>query len=107
MTDTKSVRVILTVTAAPGKAAEVAEAYRRRCAAVMQEPGCEQFEAFQSVADPHRFVVHERWADAHALEVHTQLNRAQTPGVRGIIFSNELLDAFPVRRLGWDAAASR
>ncbi len=24
-------------------------------------------------------------------------------GVRGIIFSNELLDAFPVRRLGWDA----
>jgi SAM-dependent MidA family methyltransferase len=30
---------------------------------------------------------------------------AQTPGVRGIIFSNELLDAFPVRRLGWDAAA--
>jgi SAM-dependent MidA family methyltransferase len=28
-------------------------------------------------------------------------------GVRGIIFSNELLDAFPVRRLGWDAAAKR
>lgn len=24
-------------------------------------------------------------------------------GVRGIIFSNELLDAFPVRRLGWNA----
>ena len=26
-------------------------------------------------------------------------------GVNGVIFSNELLDAFPVRRLGWDAAA--
>ena len=24
-------------------------------------------------------------------------------GVEGVIFSNELLDAFPVRRLGWDA----
>jgi SAM-dependent MidA family methyltransferase len=28
-------------------------------------------------------------------------------GVRGIIFSNELLDAFPVRRLGWDATGKR
>jgi len=27
--------------------------------------------------------------------------------VTGVIFSNELLDAFPVRRLGWDAAARR
>ncbi len=27
-------------------------------------------------------------------------------GIDGIIFSNELLDAFPVRRLGWDAAAA-
>lgn len=26
-------------------------------------------------------------------------------GVRGVIFSNELLDALPVRRLGWDARA--
>jgi SAM-dependent MidA family methyltransferase len=26
---------------------------------------------------------------------------------RGILFSNELLDAFPVRRLGWDAGARR
>src|SRR5207247_9858583 len=29
------------------------------------------------------------------------------PGVRGIIFSNELLDALPVHRLGWDARQSR
>jgi len=29
---------------------------------------------------------------------------ANRPGVRGIIFSNELLDAMPVHRLGWDAA---
>jgi len=28
---------------------------------------------------------------------------ALAAGVRGIIFSNELLDAFPVHRLGWDA----
>src|SRR6185369_8956391 len=28
-------------------------------------------------------------------------------GITGIIFSNELFDAMPVRRLGWDAAGSR
>jgi len=28
-------------------------------------------------------------------------------GVRGIIFSNELLDAMPVRRLGWDAGRKK
>jgi SAM-dependent MidA family methyltransferase len=28
-------------------------------------------------------------------------------GVSGIIFSNELLDALPVHRLGWDASAQR
>lgn len=28
-------------------------------------------------------------------------------GIRGIIFSNELLDAFPVHRLGWDALRQR
>ncbi len=26
------------------------------------------------------------------------------PGIQGVIFSNELLDALPVRRLGWDAS---
>ena len=28
-------------------------------------------------------------------------------GVNGIIFSNELLDAMPVRRIGWDASSAR
>ncbi len=31
------------------------------------------------------------------------LGNQQTPPVRGVIFSNELLDALPVHRLGWDA----
>ncbi|MGH8023099.1 MAG: SAM-dependent methyltransferase, partial [Limisphaerales bacterium] len=30
-----------------------------------------------------------------------------TSGVTGIIFSNELLDSFPVRRLGWDARSKK
>ena len=77
-----SVRILLTITAAPGKTSELAAAYRTRCEAVMREPGCEQFEVFQSVADPNRFTVLERWVDAAALEAHKQLNAANTPGLR-------------------------
>jgi len=31
------------------------------------------------------------------------LRRIQKSGITGVIFSNELLDSFPVHRLGWDA----
>lgn len=44
---------------------------------------------------------------AHAGRVRWAADPAEPGpgGVRGVIFSNELLDAFPVRRLRWDAAA--
>src|SRR5206468_3687406 len=38
-----------------------------------------------------------RWFDS--------LASLDADGVCGVIFSNELIDAMPVRRLGWDAAA--
>ena len=47
-----AIRLVVTITAAPGKGAELAQAYRARCAECMKEPGCEQFEVFQGVADP-------------------------------------------------------
>jgi len=34
---------------------------------------------------------------------HSPLDACHSAGIRGIIFSNELLDALPVRRLGWNA----
>src|SRR5918995_2601877 len=37
-----SIRLVVTITAAPGKGAELAQAYKPRCAEAMQEPGCEQ-----------------------------------------------------------------
>ena len=78
------VRILLTVDAVPGKGDELAEAYRVRCAKVMKEPGCEQFEAFRSVSNPDRFTVLERWADQKALDVHAQLNVVSTEGVKGL-----------------------
>ena len=74
-----AIRIILTMRAAPGKGSELAQRYKVRCAEAMKEPGCEQFEAFQSVTDSDKLVVHERWTDQAALDVHAQLNRTRPP----------------------------
>jgi quinol monooxygenase YgiN len=34
------------------------------------EPGCLRFEVYQSQNDPARFLLHERWESAAALDVH-------------------------------------
>jgi hypothetical protein len=43
----------------------------------MKEPGCEQFEVFQSVVNPDKLVLLERWTDPAALHVHAELNRTR------------------------------
>ncbi|MGH7047255.1 MAG: putative quinol monooxygenase [Stellaceae bacterium] len=74
-----SVRLVVTITAAPGKGGELARAYKGRCAEVMKEPGCEQFEVFQSVVNPDKLALLERWADQAALDVHAKLNQTRPP----------------------------
>jgi quinol monooxygenase YgiN len=76
-----SVRLVVTITAAPGKGTELAEAYRRRCAEVMEEPGCEQFEVFQSILNPDKLALLELWSDQAALDKHAQLNSTR-PALR-------------------------
>ena len=41
------IRLIVTMTAAPGKGAELARAMAPRLAEVRQEPGCQQYDLFQ------------------------------------------------------------
>lgn len=74
-----AIRLVVTITAAPGKGAELAQAYKARCAEVMQEPGCEHFEVFQSAVNPDKLALLERWADQAALSVHATLNAARPP----------------------------
>ena len=76
-----SIRLVVTISAALGKGAELAQAYKARCAEAAKEPGCEQFEIFQSVADPDRLVLLERWVDQTALDVHAKLNSTR-PALR-------------------------
>ena len=74
-----SIRLVVTITAAPGKGADLAKAYEARCAEVMKEPGCEQFEVFQSAVNPDRLALLERWADQAALDAHAKLNQTRPP----------------------------
>ena len=81
-----SLRLIITLSAAPGKGAEFAQAFKSRCEEVMTEPGCEQFEVFQSALDPDKLVLLERWADQDALDAHAKMNQTRAPlpaGLRG------------------------
>ena len=74
-----AIRLVVTITAAPGKGTELAQAYKARCAEAMKEPGCEQFEIFQGVADPDKLTLLERWSDQAALATHAKLNSTRPP----------------------------
>jgi quinol monooxygenase YgiN len=76
-----AVRLVVTITAAPGRGSELAQAYRTRCEECMKEPGCEQFEVFQSVLNPDKLALLERWSDQAALDTHAKLN-ATRPALR-------------------------
>jgi len=51
------IRLVVSISAAPGKGVELAQAFRQRCADVVKEPGCEQFEVFQSVPNPDKLAL--------------------------------------------------
>jgi quinol monooxygenase YgiN len=79
-----SVRLVVTITAASGKGGELAQAFKGRCAEVIKEPGCEQFEVFRSALDPDKLVLLERWADQAALDVHAKVNQTRPPLPAGL-----------------------
>ena len=70
-----AVRIFVSMDAQPGKGTEFAQARASRDAEVRQEPGCEQFEIFQSVANPDKLLLVERWTDEASLEAHAERNR--------------------------------
>jgi quinol monooxygenase YgiN len=79
-----AVRLIVTITAAPGKGAELARMMKTRCEECMKEPGCEQFEIFQSALNPDKLALLELWSDQAALDAHAQRNAARPPMPEGL-----------------------
>jgi quinol monooxygenase YgiN len=87
-----SIRLVITLNAAPGKGESFAEAFKTRCQEVMTEPGCEQFEVFRSALNPDKLVLLERWADQAALDAHAEMNKTRAPlpaDLRGSGFDRE------------------
>ena len=78
------VRLVITTYAKPGKGTELAQAMADRCRAVQQEPGCQQFEVFQSVLNPDKFTLLELWSDQAALDVHAKVNLTRAPMPPGL-----------------------
>lgn len=74
-----AIRLIVSINAAPGRGSELAQLYKARCEDIIKEPGCEQFEAFQSAVNPDKLVLLERWSDQKALDVHSQTNSTRPP----------------------------
>ncbi len=79
-----AVRLVVSINAAAGKGAELARLYRDRCDEVMKEPGCEQFEVFQSVLNPDRLTLLELWKDQAALDAHAEVNKTRAPMPEGL-----------------------
>lgn len=87
-----AVRLVVQINAAPGKGGELAELFRARCAEVMREPGCEQFEVFRSVVNPDKLALLELWTDQAALDVHAKVNTTRPPMPAGLRAGSERED---------------
>ena len=79
-----SVRLVVSITAAPGRGAEFAQAFKPRCEQSRKDPGCLQFEIFQSVSDPDKFALLELWESQAALDNHAKLQAARPPLPEGL-----------------------
>ena len=62
-----AVRLVVSITAAPGKGAEFAQAFKPRCEESRKDPGCQEFEIFQSVSNPDKFALLELWDSAESI----------------------------------------
>ncbi len=87
----KTITVVATFQARPGKEAELKNALTGLVAPTRQESGCLNYDLHQSPEDPTKFLFHENWAskaqlDAHLANAHIQ---ALLPRV------DELCVAFP------------
>jgi len=68
---------VVTIQVASGQATAFADAFKVLQDLVRQEEGCEQYELFQSLHDPDRLVILERWASQELLDRHGERERTR------------------------------
>jgi quinol monooxygenase YgiN len=62
---------------APGRADDFASAFTGMQATARKEEGCEQYELFQSLDEPEKLVLLERWASQELLDKHMEAERTR------------------------------
>jgi quinol monooxygenase YgiN len=72
-----AIRHVVTIQVAAGKAADFASAFTALRAVTQQEEGCEQYELFQSMDDPDKLVMLERWTNQELLDRHRAAERGR------------------------------
>ena len=72
-----TIRLLVSMQAAPGKRAVLLEAFLSLCKSTRDEEGCQQYEFFQSTERPDYFTLLEKWADQDALDAHINLLRSK------------------------------
>lgn len=76
-----AVRIIVSMDAVPGKRDALAEAFAAIYPDVQKEPGCQQYELHQSLEQPNRLVLLEKWDDEASLKVHQErMNERRASG---------------------------
>jgi quinol monooxygenase YgiN len=72
-----AIRHVVTIQVAPGRTGDFVDAFKVLQGIAQQEEGCEQYELFQSLDDPDKVVLLERWASQTLLEKHMEAERAR------------------------------
>jgi quinol monooxygenase YgiN len=87
----KTLTVVATFQARPGRESELRVALAGLLAPTRQEPGCLHYDLHQAAQEPAKFLFHENWTDKAALDAHLKSSHIQKllPRV------DELCVAFP------------
>ena len=89
--NSKTVTVVATFQARPGKEADLRAALIGLLAPTRMESGCLNYDLHQSPEDLAKFLFHENWTSKAALDAHLQ-----SPQIRALIPRvDELCVAFP------------
>jgi quinol monooxygenase YgiN len=96
----KTITVIATFQAQPGKEAELKTALTNLVAPTRLEAGCLNYDLHVLSEDPGKFLFHENWASQAQLDAH--LKSAQIAALAPIV--GELCVAFPEIKI-WEQIA--
>ena len=72
-----AIRYVVTIQVDPGRGDDFVGAFKALKAIAQQEEGCEQCELFQSLDDPEKVVLLERWASQDHVDKHMAAERSR------------------------------